>query len=123
MGTYKDKKGNWAYRNRMYQMRRMMMEVQASTPFFIPFLTDPMGFVNNIMTILNSPFAALNTIETIADTFNLLDLFDTIEGGKYDGENRWMHNLKKNAPFVGQISKQYHLKDRDDLFHVFEKHM
>ena len=123
MGTYKDKKGNWAYRNLMYQMRRMMMEVQASTPFFIPFLTDPMGFVNNIMTILNSPFAALNTIETIADTFNLLDLFDTIEGGKYDGENRWMHNLKKNAPFVGQISKQYHLKDRDDLFHVFEKHM
>ena len=123
MGTYKDKKGNWAYRNLMYQMRRMMMEVQASTPFFIPFLTDPMGFANNIMTILNSPFAALNTIETLTETFNLLDLFDRIEGGKYDGENRWVHNLKRNAPFVGQISKQYHLKDTDDLFHVFEKHI
>lgn len=122
MGTYKDKKGNWAYRNLMYQMRRMLMEVQASTPFFVPFLTNPMGMVDNIMTILNSPFAALNTIETITDTFNLLDLFDRIEGGKYDGENRWVHNLKKNAPFVGQISKQYHLKDTDDLFKIFDRH-
>lgn len=122
MGTYKDKKGNWAYRNLMYQMRRMLMEVQASTPFFIPFLTDPMGMVSNIMTILNSPFAALNTIEMLTDTFNLLDLFDRIEGGKYDGENRWVHNLKKNAPFIGQISKQYHLKDTDDLFKIFDRH-
>jgi len=116
LGDYKDKKGNWAYRNLMYQMKRMLMEVKASTP------VDPFAFLDNIITMLNSPFAALNTIEKLRDTLNVLDMLDHIEGGKYDGENRWVHNLKKNAPFIGQISKQIALRDNDDLFKVFEKH-
>ena len=116
LGDYKDKKGNWAYRNLMYQIKRMLMEVKASSPI------DPFAFIDNIITMLNSPFAALNTIEKLRDTLNVLDMLDHIEGGKYDGENRWVHNLKKNAPFIGQISKQIALRDNDDLFKVFENH-
>ena len=121
LGDYKDKKGNWAYRNLMYELKRMLLEVQASTPVFIPGLNDPLAFVNNIITIMNSPFAALNTIEKIADTLNAFDLFYRIEGGKYKGENKWMHNFRKNAPFVGQITKQVNIKDSDDMFKVFER--
>lgn len=119
LGTYKDKKGNWAYRNLMYQVKRMLMETQASSLAFIPFLTDPWGIVTNAITMLNSPFAALNTIEKLKDTLNLLDLFDTIEGGKYDGENRYLHNLEKNMLFVGQIKKQ--LEFNDDMFYIFKE--
>lgn len=121
LGDYKDKKGNWAYRNLMYELKRMLMEVQASTPIFIPGLNDPLAFINNIITMLNSPFAALNTIEKIANVLNAFDLFYRIEGGKYDGENKWVHNFKKNAPFIGQINKQINLKDSDDMFHIFER--
>lgn len=120
LGSYKDKKGNWAYRNLMYETKRMLMEVEASTPAFIPGLTNPLGMVSNFISIMNSPFAALSTINKIADTMNILDLFDTIEGGKYDGENKYLHNLDKNLLFVGQIKKQIDLIENDDLFNVFK---
>lgn len=32
----KDKKGNWAYRNMVYQLKRMEMETMASSPVWIP---------------------------------------------------------------------------------------
>ena len=113
LGRYKDKKGNWAYRNLMYQLMRMRMETGASMPF------DP-GFVSNIITILNSPMACLNPIQKMVKLLTLTDLAVTIESGKYEGENLWLHNAKKALPFLKQVQNQYELATEDDLFQIFK---
>lgn len=112
LGRYKDKKGNWAYRNLMYQLMRMRMETMASTP-------SP-GFVSNIITILNSPAACITQISKLTKLLTLTDLAVTIEGGKYDGENLWLHNAEKALPFLKQVQNQYELATEDDLFQIFK---
>lgn len=113
LGRYKDKKGNWAYRNLMYQLMRMRMETTASMPL------HP-GFVSNLITILNSPAACITQFSKIAKLLSLTDLAVTIEGGKYDGENLWLHNAEKALPFIKQVQNQYELATEDDLFQIFK---
>ena len=126
LGEYKDKKGNWAYRNLMYQVKRMLMETRASTPIpdLIPMLfgkqAQPLAFVDNIMQLLVSPFAAVNTIQDIVSIMDFSKLLITIEGGKYDGENKYFHDLKKVLPYYGSIRKQIGLADEDYIFQIFE---
>lgn len=117
LGEYKDKRGNWAYRNLMYQTKRMLMEVRAST-LLSGF--GPQGFINNMLSMLNSPIAAMTTIEDIVNLMNLSKLFITIEGGRYDGENLYLHNLKRRIPYIGQIIRQANIGEEDYIFQVFE---
>lgn len=112
LGRYKDKKGNWAYRNLMYQLMRMRMETSASTP-------SP-GFVSNIITILNSPAACITQFSKMAKLLTLTDMAVTIENGKYEGENLWLHNAEKALPFIKQVQNQYELATEDDLFQIFK---
>lgn len=113
LGDYKDKKGNWAYRHLVYQLKRMEMEVMASDPVAL------YGFVSNGIKILNSPVAALNTIEKLSHLIKVTDAFVTIESGKHKGENKYVHNLEKDLPFYGQIVKMMELGESDDLFVLF----
>ena len=113
LGDYKDKKGNWAYRHLVYQLKRMEMEVMASDPVAL------YGFVSNGIKILNSPVAALNTIEKLSHLLKVTDAFVTIESGKHKGENKYVHNLEKDLPFYGQIVKMIELGESDDLFMLF----
>ena len=114
MGTYKDKKGNWAYRNLMYQLRRMRMETYANVPFTV------VPFVSNLLNILNSPFASISAFKKASSLLNVTNLFKEVEGGKHKGENLWVHNAHKNAPIVGQIKSQLiDFTDEDYLFNIF----
>lgn len=113
LGDYKDKKGNWAYRHLIYELKRLEMETMASNPI------AAYGFVSNMIKILNSPAAALNTAEKLSHLLKLTDLFVTIESGKYEGENKYIHNLEKDLPFYGQIVKMLDLGESDDLFMLF----
>lgn len=117
LGEYKDKRGSWAYRNLMYQTKRMLMETKASTPLSG---FGPQGFVANMINILNSPVAAVATIQDIVTLMDLTKLFVTIEGGQYDGENLYMHNLKRRVPYIGQIVRQSKIGEEDYIFQVFE---
>lgn len=117
LGEYKDKRGSWAYRNLMYQTKRMLMETRASTPLSG---FGPQGFMENTLNILNSPIAAVATIEDIVSLMDLSKLFITIEGGRYDGENLYLHNLKRRVPYVGQIMRQAKIGEEDYIFQVFE---
>lgn len=117
LGEYKDKRGSWAYRNLMYQTKRMLMETKASTPLSG---FGPQGFVANMINILNSPVAAVATIQDIVTLMDLTKLFVTIEGGQYDGENLYMHNLKRRVPYVGQVIRQSRIGEEDYIFQVFE---
>ena len=117
LGEYKDKRGSWAYRNMIYQTKRMLMEVKASTPLSG---FGPQGFIANLVSMMNSPIAAVATIEDIVTLMDLTKLFVTIEGGRYDGENLYMHNLKRRVPYVGQIMRQSKIGEEDYIFQVFE---
>ena len=86
--------------------------IMASTP-------SP-GFVSNIITILNSPAACITQISKLTKLLTLTDLAVTIEGGKYDGENLWLHNAEKALPFLKQVQNQYELATEDDLFQIFK---
>ena len=116
----KDKKGNWAYRNLIYQLKRMEMETMASTPVWIPWSKQsPLSFERNIIKTLNSPAAALSTIEDLSVLLDFTKAFDTIDSGKHKGENRYLYNLERKFPFYGQIKRQIEMKDSDDYFRVF----
>ena len=97
----------------MYQLMRMRMETTASMPL------HP-GFVSNLITILNSPAACITQFSKMAKLLSLTDLAVTIEGGKYDGENLWLHNAEKALPFIKQVQNQYELATEDDLFQIFK---
>lgn len=114
LGDYKDKKGNWAYRHLIYLLKRMQLETMASDP------VTPYRFVKSTIKILNSPAASLRTIETLSELLDVTDAFVTIEGGKYDGENKYLHNAERRLPFYGQIVKMSELGESDDLFKLFE---
>lgn len=113
LGSPKDHKGNWAYRHLIYELKRMQMEVMASDPVAM------YGFVANAIKILNSPMAALNTIEKLSHLLRLTDIFETIESGPHAGENRYVRNLERDLPFYGQIVKMLELGESDDMFKLF----
>lgn len=114
LGDYKDKKGNWAYRELIYTLKRLEMETMASTP------VAGYGFVSNIIKVLNSPMAALNTFEKLSHLLKLTDLFVTIENGRYKGENLYLHNMEKDLPFYHQIVNMMELGESDNMFLLFE---
>lgn len=114
LGTYKDKKGNWAYRNLMYQLRRLRMETGASMPG--PY------FINNIFQILNSPIAAISALQKASVLFHFTNVLKEVEGGKHKGENLYMHKLEKGLPLYGQVKSQLlDFATEDYLFNIFEK--
>lgn len=120
LGDEKDKKGNWAYRNLIYQLKRIQMESVASVPVPIPFTGyGPIGFLEAQLKILNDPMACLNTVDKIFKLIDITAAFDTIEEGKYKGENLYLHNLEYNLPFIPNIIKQINMKDEDNMFQIF----
>lgn len=121
LGDEKDKKGNWAYRNLIYQLKRLQMESVASVPVPVPFTGyGPMGFLKAWLKVLNDPMASINTAEKIAKLIDITAVFDTIEEGKFKGENQYLHNLEYNLPFIPSIKKQIEMAEDNSLFNIFE---
>lgn len=114
LGDYKDRKGNWAARELIYTLKRLEMETMASTPVAM------YGFISNMIKVLNSPMAALNTIEKLSHLLKLTDIFVTIQNGKYKGENLYLHNIEKDLPFYNQIVNLIELGESDNMFLLFE---
>lgn len=122
LGSYKDKRGNWAYRHLIYMTQRLLMETQASTPFFIPFTQyGPTGFIKNVITTLNSPMAAINTMNSLANIIDFTKLAQTVQSGDEKGQNMYLHRLERAVPFYSSIKKQIDLGDEDFMFNVFKQ--
>jgi hypothetical protein len=113
LGRYKDKKGNWAYRNLMYQLYRLRTETQASMPLNT-------GFIKNMLTILNSPMACISTIDNMSRILYFQDLFYKVESGKHEGENLYVHGLEKVIPYYKQVINQLNLGTEDTLFKIYD---
>jgi hypothetical protein len=63
--------------------------------------------------------AMLKTVENLTELLDVTDAFVTIEGGKHDGENKYLYNAERRLPFYGQIVKMAELGESDDLFKLF----
>ena len=113
LGRYKDKKGNWAYRNLMYQLYRLRTETQASMPLNT-------GFIKNMLTILNSPMACISTVDNMSRILYFQDLFYKVESGKHEGENLYIHGLEKAIPYYKQVVNQLNLDTEDTLFKIYD---
>jgi hypothetical protein len=113
LGRYKDKKGNWAYRNLMYQLYRLRTETQASMPLNT-------GFIKNMLTILNSPMACISTVDNMSRILYFQDLFYKVESGKHEGENLYVHGLEKAIPYYKQVMNQLNLGTEDTLFKIYD---
>ena len=118
-GDYKDHKNNWARRNLIYQLRRIELEIGATNPLILPsskfFGGDNESYngkswsspVHNTITLLNSPIAATNTLNTFVDLVSFGKMTEYYEDGKFKGENKYLHTLEKDLPLYGKIKQQF----------------
>lgn len=110
-GRVKDRDRSWLDKMFLYQLNRMKLELGASFPGLQMF--------DNMMSILQSPTASLNTFENLRNLLNVSNMFDEVESGPYQGWSEWARDATKVTPAYGQISKAYYMDD--GLFTMFEQ--
>lgn len=117
LGPVKDlKKGPWAERMLAYTILRMKMEVSASNPLNIQFF-------NNIVNTLNSPAAALNSIDRLSKLVMFWNAFDIVESGRWEGYPAYVRDFIRAIPPVDKIINVVDLdsSDGDRMFSYFSK--
>lgn len=116
LGDPDDHKKEFWRRWWIYQTRRMLTETEASMPGL------RMG--SSILTILQSPMAGINTMNSLLYVLWGLtngDLFEEIQSGKHKGENRYMRNIiKYDLPFFKDWERIQDFDTDDSLFKVFD---
>lgn len=69
-----------------YLFMRTESELKSGNPFFVS------DFVPNLIYIINNPFPQVNNLESTGKFIGGLlngDVFENIEDGKYEGQNKW----------------------------------
>lgn len=112
LGPASEKKGQWGERLLIYQLKRLQLEAGAS----IPFAPD---FLGEVFTILQSPAAAITTIGNMTELLKVWNIFNEIEGGRYQGMSEYEVNAIKLIPFIGQYRKITDFGEEDYLFNIF----
>lgn len=120
LGEPEDHKKEYWYRMAIYQVRRLILDEEASVPP-IPGLTG--GFVSEGVTLLDSPVASVKTFNGILYPITgVKDINKTIQSGRYKGWNKYGRNVLKNSvPFYNQIDQTLHLGDEGYVFSIFDK--
>lgn len=111
-GRVKDRDRSWLDKMALYQIHRMYLEVGASSPI------NPFGFVDNILTILQTPSASIDTLEKFQKLLNLWNSFDEIQTGRYQGWTELGRNAYEMIPLVKQVDKAWHFDD--SMFSMFD---
>lgn len=113
LGEPDDHKKEFWYRMWIYQTRRLIMDMETS---------NPVGAALNFKTMLNSPIAATNTINSLLyPIFGISDITETIQRGPYKGWNKYGRNLLKyTTPFYDYIDQIYRMDEDDAAFKIFE---
>lgn len=119
MGDPKDHKGEWFYRFMIYQIRRLIMDEEASIPP-VPFVTG--GFVEEGTTLMNSPVAAVKTINGILYPITGLSEYgEKYKSGPNKDKSKYWTKIKKNTvPFYHQAHQTVHMDDEDYIFNVLD---
>lgn len=114
LGHWKDKKGNWAERLVLYNLKRMQLETGASVPW-------PSAFLSNIWTILQSPAAAMKTAEGVTKLFEFQNMFNELQSGRYKGWSEYERDLTLVLPIYGQVRKVVDISEENYMFNIFDK--
>lgn len=119
LGDPKEHKGEGLYRFLIYQIRRLIMDEEASIPP-IPAVTG--GFVKEGVTLAQTPFAFIKTVNGLLYPITGLgELGDTYKVGRHKGESKYWTKIKKNTiPFYGQIDQLLHMDTEDYVYNVFD---
>ena len=99
----------------IYQTRRMIMDTEASMPN--PYM------LNQIVTIMQSPFGAVSTMTGLLYVFFGLmngDITETIKSGVNKGDNKYFRNiLRYTLPVFKDIEQMQNMDTDDSIFQVF----
>lgn len=116
LGEPDDHKKEYWRRWWIYQNKRMLLDTEASLPG--PWM------LNSFITILNSPMAGINTLNSLMYVFNGLlngDILTEIQSGPHKGENKYIRNIiKYDLPFFKDYERLMEFGENDSLFKVFE---
>lgn len=100
----------------IYQVKRMILDTEGSMP-------HP-KFISSALTILQSPMAGVNTINSLLYTFYGLtngDITTQIKSGDHKGENKYWRNIKKyNLPFFKDWEQMQKMAEDESIFQVFQ---
>lgn len=100
VGTGTDKDDPYYERMLLYQVRRQMTEIGALS-IVVPFN------VNEALTLLNSPTAALDYVSKTSDLFKVLfypsEANHIMQSGPYKGMRRWQKNLIEISPYYKML--------------------
>lgn len=119
LGDPKEHKGEGLYRFLIYQIRRLIMDEEASIPP-IPGVTG--GFVKEGVTLAQTPFAFIKTVNGLLYPITGLgEIGDVYKVGRNKGKSKYWTKIKKNTiPFYGQIDQLLHMDNEDYVFNVFD---
>jgi hypothetical protein len=103
----------------IYQVKRMILDTEGSMP-------HP-KFISSALTILQSPMAGVNTVNSLLYSFygltngDLIGDNNTIKSGDHKGENRYWRNMKKyNLPFFKDWEQMQKMSEDESIFQVFK---
>jgi hypothetical protein len=100
----------------IYQVKRMLLDTEASMP-------HPKA-ISSALTILQSPMAGVNTVNSLMYTFYGLtngDITTDIKSGDHKGENKYWRNIKKyNLPFIKDWEQMQKMSEDESIFQVFK---
>lgn len=100
----------------IYQTKRAILDTEASLP-------APQA-ISSALTVLNSPMASLNTMNSLLYTFYGItngDIVTTIKSGDHKGENKyWRNMVKYNVPVFKDIEQMQKMAEDETIFKVFE---
>ncbi len=100
----------------IYQTKRALLDTEASMP-------HPKA-ISNVLTVINSPMASLNTMNSLLYTFYGItngDITTDIKSGDHKGENKYFRNMVKyNLPFFKDWEQMQKMDTDDSIFMVFD---
>ena len=113
MGPPKEKKGLWAQRVLLYQMKRLQLEISA----VIPIHPD---IIDNLWTMLQSPIPSIKSFNSLGDLAQFWNIFNEIESGRYKGWSEYSRDAYNTIPYVHHFRKLKDITDEDYMFNIFK---
>ena len=113
MGPEKDKKGLWAQRVLIYQLKRLKLEISAS----IPIHPD---IIDNLWTMLQSPIPSVKSFNSLGDLVQFWNLFNEVESGRYKGWSVYKRDAYNAMPYINHIRKVQDITEEDYMFNIFK---
>lgn len=111
-GSVKDKESAWVEKMLLYQAYRLRLQTGISTPLNI-------NFYDNIITMMQSPVAAANIGDTALNSLKFWNLFQTVEGGRYKGDNKYLRDMYHAIPYLPAIHKAIDLNNDSYMFNIW----